>query len=75
MCVPAAPPAPEGTGRAENAALTSRRSRSSWTRLQQPRAGLIRHAKTPPLKKGLAIRPAYGYSWQNLHMWVLLAER
>ena len=74
MRVPAAPPAPEDTGRAQHAALTSRRSRSSWTSLQQPRAGLNRHAKAAALRKGLAIRPTHGYSWRTRHMWVLLAK-
>jgi hypothetical protein len=68
MRVPAAPPTPETTGRAENAALTNRRSRSSWTSPQQPQASVNRHTTTPPLRKGLAIRPTHGYSWLTLHM-------
>jgi hypothetical protein len=74
MRVPAAPPTPEDTGRAENAALTSRRSRSSWRGHQQAQARLRKRMASPPLEKGLAIRPRLGYSWWTRHIWVLLAK-
>jgi hypothetical protein len=72
-CAPAAPPAPEGDRRTPEAALASGRSRRSWKSHPQPGAGLTGHAKTPPPKRGLAIRPPCGYSWRS-HLFGLREE-
>src|SRR4051794_7013345 len=71
---PAAPPAPEDAEQAEAAALASGRSRHSWKSPRPAPQHAAKRTANRPLKEGLAIRPADGYSSETTHMSALLAE-
>ena len=68
---PAAPPTPEGATAAISNAPASGRSRHSWKSSHEPHRKGAQRVANRPLREGLTIRPADGYSCSYRHMWAL----